>query len=163
MVALRGKINAKTWQPLSRNVAVNDKIVKNGMSLLNLDDNDSVRITKIENKEITWRRAHLIDSPYLHTTEVSICSINWDLLSNCVIDFGNNLEIKRKEFFDFPQATPLQNIKYDNLCAHSGSIMEEIQLVLLGYDEKGGTKISTWIFILSLTSFFITSNYFLFS
>ena len=76
MLALRGKINAKTWQPLSRNVAVNDKIVKNGMSLLNLDDNDSVRITKIENKEIAWRRAHLIDSPYLHTTEVSICNIN---------------------------------------------------------------------------------------
>lgn len=58
MLALRRKINAKTWQPLSRNVAVNDKIVKNGMSLLNLDDNDSVRITKIENKEIVWRRAH---------------------------------------------------------------------------------------------------------
>ena len=43
---------------------------------------------------------------------------------------------KCKEFFDFAQTTPLQNIKYENLNVLSRSVKEEIQPVDLEYDEE---------------------------
>ena len=54
MLVPKGKASEKTRQCLSRNVDVVDTIAKTGMSFLNLDDNDSVRITKIENELVVW-------------------------------------------------------------------------------------------------------------
>ena len=62
IMAPKGKATEHTWQRLSRNLDATDKIVQNGMWVLNIDENDTYRFTGIENEIITWR-AHLRYSP----------------------------------------------------------------------------------------------------
>ena len=58
------------------------------------------------------------------------------MLSDCLVDFGDNIKQKRLKFFEVAKTTPLQNIKYENLNIFSGHVMKEIQPVILGNGEE---------------------------
>ena len=81
MLTPKGNATKKTWQCLSRNIDVADKIVKNRISPLNLQAKGFVRTTRIENDVIVWC-SHLRHFRYLHTTRASVYNINGDTLSN---------------------------------------------------------------------------------
>ena len=57
------------------------------------------------------------------------------MLSDCLVDFGDNIKQKQLKFFEMATTTPLQNIKYENLNIFSGHVMKEIQPVILGNGE----------------------------
>ena len=135
MMAPKGKISAKTWQRLSRNLDATNSIVPNGLSLLNLTENDGYRFTNIECEIIMWR-AHLRFSEYLHTQGDKVFSIHGELLNDCLVNFGSNIKQKRLEYYEMALSTPLENIRYNNLNIQSFDIMDEIEPAIINYESE---------------------------
>ena len=105
------------------------------MSLLKMDDHESVWSIKTEPEIITWC-AHLKNSHYLHTKGNLVHNIHGEVLSDCLVDFGDNIKQKRLKFFEMAKTTLLQNIKYENLNILPGHVMEEILPIIFGNGEE---------------------------
>ena len=139
MIAPKGQTSTGMWVRVARNLDKVDKIVKNGMSLLNFSESDqySIRITPIE-KEVTKWRAYLRHSAYLHTDDESfVYNINGDLLHNQLRYFNDGLKDYRQLFFREALTKDLQSIRYTegNMQVASNEILEEICPFIRDYEN----------------------------
>ena len=57
-------------------------------------------------------------------------------MSDCLVDFGDNIEQKRLKYFEMAKTKPLQNLKYENFNILSGYVMEEIQQAITENGEE---------------------------
>ena len=103
---------------------VND-VVKNTMSLLNLNESTRIRITDIH-KELNIWRAILRDSQFLKMDFNRAVNIRGKYLDESMNDLMGELKSKRVHCFECASHTPLQSIRYENLQVICNDIMEEI-------------------------------------
>ena len=128
MIAPKGKMSTEMWQRVARNVDSVDAIVKNGMSLLGIreDDQYDIRFTPIEKEVILWR-AHLRYRNYLYTNSNSVVDIHGDELNSKLVYFLDNLNELHKLYFEKALTQNIENIRYPIIKVSSNDIMEEIQ------------------------------------
>lgn len=116
------------WERVARNVDPVGKIVENGMSLLNLreDDQYAIRFTPIEKELIKWI-AHLRFSEYLLVESKLVVNIHGEALNVELKDLTGNINEYRRHYFQEALETELENIRYPNMNVKSDDILEEIQ------------------------------------
>ena len=108
MLSPKGVMSTEMWERVSGNVDSVGKIVKNGMSLLNLreDDQYAVRFTPIEKEIVKWC-AHLRQSQYLYTDSRFVVGIDGNILNAELKNFMENLDEYRHKYFQMALETNL--------------------------------------------------------
>ena len=128
MIAPKGAMSTEMWERVARNVDPVGAIVKNGMSLLNVRENDqySIRFTPIQKELVKWM-AQLRYTGYLHTQSDFVLDIHNNLLNSELNDFTANMSRYRNKYFEIALEKDLENIRYPSMNVKSNDIMEEIQ------------------------------------